>query len=256
MFDRAGTEQWHGDRANFPKLDLFMKPTNLWCGIGAERWEYVAPRHKWKHDGMSLNHTELVSYCRQSAHTRQLIVQTRLRNHTSIEHFSNGALCTLRVVTYRLPQKRPALLQSCFRMPVGMAVVDNFNAGGILAEVSDNGKLGAAVGRDVRVGLVRHHPDTQARIEGEQLPYWQQMVDLALLAHERLGEPCFVGWDVALTISGPILLEANKIFCMILAQRPYDQPIGETKYTEIFIAAANATNPEPLLKKILVGESC
>ena len=122
-------------------------------------------------------------------------------------------------------------------MPVGMAVVDNFNSGGILAEVSDNGKLGAAVGQDVRVGLVRHHPDTQARIEGEQLPYWQQMVDLALLAHERLGEPCFVGWDVALTINGPILLEGNAKFGI----HP-SPPLGETKYGEVFIAAANAAS--------------
>ncbi len=82
------------------------------------------------------------------------------------------------------------------------------------------------------------------------------MVDLALLAHERLGEPCFVGWDVALTINGPILLEGNDKFGVDLAQMPSGQPLGETKYGEIFIAAAVATNPEMLLKKILVTESC
>lgn len=254
-FDSSGMEQWYCDSSNFPKVDLVIKPSNLSCGEGVERWEHVEVCHKWKRVDTLLNHSELVCYCRQRANEHQLIVQPRLRNHPSIEQFSNGALCTLRVISYHLPKTKPALFQSCFRMPVGMAEADNFNAGGIAAGVSERGKLGVAVGKDVRAGLFTHHPDTRARFEGVELPYWQQMVDLALLAHERLGAPCFVGWDIALTINGPIVLEGNDKFGVDLAQMPQGQPLGETKYAEIVIAAANATNPEALLKKILVGES-
>ncbi len=227
----------------------------MWCGKGIERWEYVATCDNWKHDGVALNHTDLVSYCRQRARKEQLVVQARLRNHPGIEHFSNGALNTLRVVTYRLPQQRPALLLSCLRMPVGEAVVDNFDAGGIAAGVSVTGKLGVAVGKDVKVGFATHHPETQVRIAGEQLPYYKPMVDLALFAHERLSEPCFVGWDVALTISGPILLEGNDKFGVYLAQMSHNQPLGETKYSDVFIAAADvadAASPEPLMEKFKI----
>lgn len=251
-FDGSEMEQWYCDSSSFPKVDLFIKPTNLYCGEGVERWEYVEVCHKWKRVDTFLTHSEFVSYCRQLANKYQLIVQPRLRNHPSFEQFSNGALCTLRVIFYHLPKTKPALFQSCFRMPVGMGEADNFNAGGIAAGVSERGKLGVAVGKDVRAGLFTHHPDTRARIEGVDLPYWQQVVDLALLAHERLGAPCFVGWDIALTIDGPIVLEGNEKFGVDLAQMPQGQPLGETKYPEIVIAAANATNPEPLLKKILV----
>ena len=118
-------------------------------------------------------------------------------------------------------------------MPVGMAEADNFNAGGIATAVFEGGKLGVAVGKDVRAGLFTHHPDSQARIEDAVFPYWQQMVDLALLAHERLGAPCFVGWDIALTINGPMVLEGNARFGVDLAQMPQGQPLGETKYGEI-----------------------
>jgi hypothetical protein len=248
-------EQWYGDSSNFPKVDLVIKPSNLSCGEGVERWEHVEACHKWKRVDALLNHSELVCYCRQRAKEHQVIVQPRLRNHPSIEQFSNGALCTLRVISYHLPKTKPALFQSCFRMPVGRADADNFNAGGIAAGVSERAKLGVAVAKDVRAGLFTHHPDTRARIEGVELPYWQQMVDLALLAHERLGAPCFVGWDIAMTIMGPMVLEGNDKFGVDLAQMPQGQPLGETKYAEIVIAAANATNPEPLLKKILMGES-
>ena len=251
-FDRSGREQWYCDSSDFPKADLFIKPTSLYCGKGVERWEHIELCQKWKRADTLLNHSDLVSYCRQLANKYPLLVQPRLRNHPSIAQFSNGALCTLRVVSYHLPNTKPALLQSCFRMPVGMGEADNFNAGGIAAGVSEGGKLGVAVGKDVRAGLFTHHPDTRARIEGVDLPYWQQMVDLALLAHEALGALCFVGWDIALTINGPIVLEGNDKFGVDLAQMPQGQPLGETKYPEIVIAAVNATNPEPLLKKILV----
>lgn len=251
-FDSSGVGKWYGDSSNFPKVDLFIKPINLSCGEGVERWEHVEACHKWKRADTLLDHSKLVGYCRQLANQHPLIVQPRLRNHPSIEQFSNGALCTLRVVSYHLPQTQPALFQSCFRMPVGTGEADNFNAGGIAAEVSESGKLGAAMGKDFRAGVFTHHPDTLAKIEGVDLPYWQQMVDLALLAHARLGAPCFVGWDIALTIDGPIVLEGNDKFGVDLAQMPQGQPLGETKYPEIVIAAANATHPEPLLKKILV----
>ena len=251
MFDKPGTKQWYCDSSNFPNLDLFVKPINLWCGIGAERLEYISNCNKWKHDDALLNHSELVSYCSQLSRKGPLIIQPRLQNHPSVEHFSNGALCTLRVLTYRLPQKKPRLLLSTWRMPVGLAVVDNFNAGGIAAGVTDTGKLKAAVGKDIRAGTVNCHPDTQAMIEGKQLPYWQKMVDLALLAHERFGEPCFVGWDIALTINGPILLEGNSSWGTNLMQIPNNLPLGETLFGEVFIAA-DVANSESLIKKFRV----
>jgi hypothetical protein len=254
-FDRSGMEQWYCESSDFPKVDLIIKPTDLSCGEGVERWDYVEVCHKWKRADTLLNRFELVSYCRQLAKKHRLIVQPRLRNHPSIEPFSNGALCTLRVISYHLPKTRPALFQSCFRMPVGMGEADNFNAGGIAAGVSERGTLGVAVGKDVRAGLFTHHPDTQTRIEDVDLPYWQQMVDLALLTHKRLGGPCFVGWDIALTINGPIVLEGNDKFGVDLAQMPQGQPLGETKYAQIVTAAVNATCPEPFLKNILMAGS-
>jgi Sugar-transfer associated ATP-grasp len=254
-FDRSGMEQWNCGSSNFPEVDLFIKPVYLSCGEGVERWNYIEAGHKWKRANTWRNRSELVSYCRQLANRYTVIVQPRLRNHPSIEQFSNGALCTLRVISYHLPKSRPKLFQSCFRMATGMAEADNFDAGGIAAGVSERGKLRAAVGKDVRGGLFTHHPDTQARIEGVDLPYWQEMVDLALLAHERLGGLCFVGWDIALTMDGPIVLEGNDKFGVGLAQMPEARPLGETEYPEIVTTAAYATNPEPLLKKILAGAS-
>jgi Sugar-transfer associated ATP-grasp len=242
MFDQSGVEKWYGNSSSFPHLDLFIKRTDLYCGIDAERWEYVTTSNKWKHGDSMLDHTELVHYCKQRSREACQIVQPRLKNHPSVEHFSQGGLCTLRVVTYRLPQKPPVLLLSAWRMPVGMAAVDNFAAGGLAAGISDTGELGLAVNKDIRAGILTHHPDTRAQITGEQLPCWRQMVDLALLAHERFGEPCFVGWDVAQTTNGLILLEGNTTWCVDLAQMPpYNKPLGETSFNKVFATVAEGS---------------
>jgi len=55
-----------------------------------------------------------------------------------------------------------------------------------------------------------HHPDTNARIEGELLPDMGAILRLVRDAHARMCPAVpLVGWDVALTTEGTCLLEAN-----------------------------------------------
>jgi hypothetical protein len=212
-----------------------VKTTHLWQGIGSEAWDYVPERNSWKWEGTTLSELRLVERWRERAKREELVVQPRLENHPSIARFSARGLCTLRIVTYFTAKMgRPDCLFSCWRMPVGEAHVDNFAAGGIAAAVSESGHLSPAVGKNVSIGTFTHHPTTDARIAGERLPHWREMVELALTAHEKVREPYFVGWDIALVDEGPLLLESNTNWGVDLAQMPHNRPLGETKFAEFF----------------------
>jgi hypothetical protein len=95
-----------------------------------------------------------------------------------------------------------------------------------------SGCLGAAVRADpgLVIASMTAHPDTGAVIEGTPLPWWAEARALALLAHSRMRAIACVGWDVALTSSGPVLVEANWAPGARLAQAPSGMPLGETNF--------------------------
>jgi hypothetical protein len=234
QFEKDGKEQWYTDSASLPDKDLFIKYTDLYCGVGAERWEYLVEQNSWQRHNKICDRHEMIDRCRNLAKKRAILVQPCLKNHPKMADFSQIGLCTVRVVTYRLPDSQPEILLSSLRMPVGKIEVDNFAAGGIAAGISNEGKLTVAVGKDIRKGTFVFHPDTQAPIAGAELPHWRDIFDLAISAHKVFGEPYFIGWDIALTAEGAILVEGNTTWCVDLLQMSHDRPLLETPFAKIF----------------------
>src|SRR5205814_2368486 len=85
----------------------------------------------------------------------------------------------------------------------------------------DEGKLGLAsnLGSDARLGWHRHHPTTYARIEGARLPFWEKTKRLAVQAHALFSDRLAIGWDIAITGEGPVIIEGNRGPDMDLMQR-------------------------------------
>ncbi len=142
-----------------PKEDLFVKATNLFCGFGAERWRFDPKSGRYSNGEVVLGGDELLTRIRDLSRcgvpssawdrfasriprtdpfaTRELqkprpyLIQKELKVHPLIRQFTNGSLCTVRVVTGRYRAGTPSPIMAALRMPVGRAVVDNFAAGGI-----------------------------------------------------------------------------------------------------------------------------
>jgi len=226
---KAGTDRWHEGQAGvWPACDLFAKWANLYGGAGAENWSYDEDTVVWRLGREQLDGDGLVRRFRERSMTRKVVIQRRLHNHPDTARFSLGGLCTLRVVTYRPHGERAKVGFLCLRMPIGASIVDNLAAGGLAAAVDpDTGILGPAVGKATMVGSVSHHPDTGVRIGGEKLASWRELVDLALRAHDSFLDPWSIGWDVAMTPSGPVLVEGNSLWGGDIVQMTQG-PIGGT----------------------------
>lgn len=262
-----------GLTTGLPPQDLFAKSTNLLCGRGVEKWSYDSKSQTYERQGLRLDAAGLMeryqrmsgqgiavplwdrarSYIpqigsplyREDWEPRPYILQRELKNHRLIERFTNGALCSVRVVTARSRGGDPQLILAALRMPTGDSSVDNFAAGGLASPVDlKSGRLGRAVYKDPRRPDVLAHPDSAALIEGETVPMWADILDLCLQAHRSFPRVATVGWDVAITTDGLKLVEANPGWCVELAQISHGIPLGRTIWPELILSHAALKEPQ------------
>lgn len=234
-----------------PPRDLFSKPADLYHGFGTARWTYDGEDRWLGQDGRARSEAELVAELAELSRTlpalgyqvsRRILVMPRLFNHPALAPITTGTLCTVRIVTYRRPDGPAEFLVGTYKMASGDAPADNFHYGGIVAPVDPaTGRLGQALRRVERVLVpVERHPDTGAPIAGFQLPFWAEAVALARRAHDAEPLVPAIGWDVALTPDGPVLLEANFISGADIMQAPSGRPLGTTPYVEALNAHIRA----------------
>lgn len=165
---------------------------------------------------------------------RSWIVQPLIGVHPELLRVTSpNALSTIRVVTC-LVNNEPRICYAILRIPVGQNVTDNFThgeSGNILATVDlKSGTLGGAVGSSDRnwpriVDFARH-PDTQQPIEGFVIPHWDQAREILLRAHHSLPKLKTLGWDLAITNSGPVIVEANGTYDVDIIQVAYRKGIA------------------------------
>jgi hypothetical protein len=137
---------------------------------------------------------------------RGFLLEEKLVNTPEIAALYPASLNTFRVVTVKTLDRRWCLAAAYLRVGAGGRAVDNISAGGILVRVDEHGRTLAAH----RNGhTIETHPDTGARLVGVQLEGYRAACRLALEASRKVGFVGTVGWDIAATTRGPVVVEAN-----------------------------------------------
>jgi len=148
-----------------------------------------------------------------------LLLQRYIAQHPEIARFAPSSVNTLRVLTVLTESGRVEFPAAIMKMSREGTLVDNVGAGGIAAHMDlDTGMLGRGFvwpGKDT----YDHHPESGARITGFSVPFWQETLALAALAHQHLTSARSLGWDVAITADGPLLVEMNSYVSIPVYQR-------------------------------------
>lgn len=137
------------------------------------------------------------------------VVETPLVQHDEMSTLNASSINTLRIATMVGDDGRVEVLYTFVRMGRG-AAVDNFNAGGMTAKVDSITGQVITNAVDKSGQLYAHHPVTGVALKGFQIPLWQEAVALAKTAALQFPRVRYVGWDVAVTPSGPALVEGNE----------------------------------------------
>lgn len=124
--------------------------------------------------------------------------------------FDNKSVNTLRINTIIDSHGDVHIIKSTLRCGIGASIVDNYAAGGVAYPVNSiYGRVEGPGGNSMRGQELFIHPGTDIFMVGKEIPYWNKVLDLVCDAAKKIPQVRFIGWDVAITQEGPILIEGN-----------------------------------------------
>lgn len=147
---------------------------------------------------------------------KQYIVSDVLIEEKIIQHpdmvFGNKSVNTIRVyTTLNDKTNEVTIIKTVVRAGIGESIVDNSHSGGCAYEIEQ--ELGyiissyyAANGHSSFI-----HPGTEICMIGRKIPYWIEVKEICVKAARKLPKCRYIGWDVAITKNGPLLIEGNHL---------------------------------------------
>jgi hypothetical protein len=139
------------------------------------------------------------------------MLQPRVAPHSAVRALVGERLATVRVVTI-CTTEGPKLLRAAWKIPAGSNVADNFwRSGNLLATLDLNsGRVTRVVrGAGLAQQEIARHPDSGGELIGFEIPNWSQIIGVALEAAATLHEVPLIGWDMAATEDGAVIVEPN-----------------------------------------------
>lgn len=164
------------------------------------------------------------------------LIDETIEQHNKLNEINPNCINTLRVNTFRNLNGEIIICNCQLRLGVGDAWVDNSTAGGItLIYDIDANKLNKRAYSLYRQGgkTFLQHPSTKFVFENKSLPFSE---DIKLLVKKTalLFDTPIIGWDIAYTKNGPIVIEGNDNPSVMLMQVPEKGIIEREIFREIF----------------------
>ncbi len=215
---RAGEpESWRESFASGYPRHFVIKPVVGGYGQDVTVYEQTSVNRFIAADGSQLSGEELEGAMMNVGQRHGCVIQERAWNHPGLERLSGSRyLQTVRLITLLDRTGAPHILHGHFKIIVGANWVDNYaygRTGNFIAPISlTDGRLLPGAGANGELGGFRRvdrHPVTGVQVTGFQVPDWPAACELARTLAVRFAPLRWVGWDIALTPDGPLVIEGN-----------------------------------------------
>lgn len=172
---------------------IIVKPIDGEGGKGIEKYEYI-------------NDEESKIVYSSLLFKKQLLVEQCIKQHPDMNKLYNKSVNTLRMFTF-YKDGQAYFLQAILKVGNG-GVVDNFSSGGMYTYVDDEGTVYAEA-IDQMNNKYYKHPISNETIVGFKVPMFKEAVGMVKEAAKVVPEMGYIGWDVAISEDGPVLVEGN-----------------------------------------------
>lgn len=140
------------------------------------------------------------------------VIELPILQHEYANNIYSGSINTIRVMTIK--DSKDIFIAGAFHRfgTNDSGCVDNISKGGIGANIDLNdGIMTAAIPNPIfKQNIVyKAHPNSGSQIEGIKVPYWDEVQCLAIKLTKMFPGLFYVGWDIAVTPNGPVVIEGN-----------------------------------------------
>jgi hypothetical protein len=138
------------------------------------------------------------------------IIQEFIEQNPRTAELYPPCINTLRINTIRRGTDI-TLFSTCMKMGANGSTRDNWASGGLLGVVDrETGRLTKYFKyKPGRGGVAVKHPQSGVVFEGYEIPYFKEAVQMVVELHSFLYGIHSIGWDVAITKDGPLIIEGN-----------------------------------------------
>lgn len=148
------------------------------------------------------------------------LVQEYLQQHPFLNELNPHTINTFRIVTFLDKSGAVRIHFSILRLGRAGNAGDNWAQGGLSVFVDpQTGVLGEGVFKPKYGGSwATEHPDTGIRFQGLTVPHWEEILGACRKTALLFPGVRSIGWDVALTPRGPVIVEGNADWDLAMVQ--------------------------------------
>ena len=217
------------------KFPLFGKPLNANRSLGSAKFCNFnkADNTVELHDGRTIGVADLWEQISHDFSSGYLF-QTCLEQHADLARMTQSGIATLRLLTLD-HGNGPEFFRAVIKLTGSGNAADNFwRKGNLLAPVDINtGKMGAArSGMGIDAENCEQHPETGEQIDGTTLPMWDEALELCQKTAGLFEDAVIIGFDVAFTTSGPVIVEANYDPHLLMLQAAHHKGVMDQQMTD------------------------
>lgn len=155
------------------------------------------------------------------------IVEETIKQIPEMAELNPSSINTIRVVTLIDNKGNTHIMAAVLRAGRKGKLADNFHHQGIAAKIDINTGKVVSNAVDSNLKIYEKHPDSNCNIVGFAVPMWDSVKELCLDAAGVIPTVRYVGWDVALSLKGPCIIEGNCGADPDITQMPTDKGVWE-----------------------------
>lgn len=210
--------------------DLFVKPRRGKGARGTTLLRYAGEGEYRLPDGRLLPLDAYLGELARSSEKADYLVQPRLVNHADIADLATESLLVVRVITFLDAAGDPQVTHGMLRV-IGKLERSWSDSTEYAAPIDlKTGRMGAMTGDKLSGALQWHdrHPLTGAPVNGRLLAAWPAVQAAAIKAHQAFTDRLLLGWDIAVTPDGIVIVEGNAMPDVAFLQRVHREPLGQS----------------------------